>query len=111
MYGSDCCGFQPEFKIECVTEIIKLLRSGDIDRDKTLEIAKHAACFIGCGAELMQGKEPPIGPFGQEEAADKLEALIPQNDVLAQGPSQAVPWLSIIQILLPILLDLLKEEK
>ena len=109
---SDCCKFQPEFKIECITEIIKLLRSGDMDRDKTLEVAKHAACFIGCGAALMQGGDRPIGPFGQAEAADKLEALVPQNDTLAQEPvAQAVPWLAIIQILLPILLDLLKEEK
>lgn len=108
---SDCCKFPPEFKIECITEIIKLLRSGDMDRDKTLEVAKHAACFIGCGAALMQGGDRPIGPFGQAEAADKLEALVPQNDTLAQGPATAVPWLAIIQILLPILLDLLKEEK
>lgn len=107
----DCCDFQPEFKIECITEIIKLLRSGDMDRDKTLEVAKHAACFIGCGAALMQGGERPVGPFGALEAADKLEALVPQNDTLAQGPATAVPWLAIIQILLPILLDLLKEEK
>jgi hypothetical protein len=108
---SDCCDFQPEFKIECITEIIRLLRSGDMDRDKTLEVAKHAACFIGCGAALMQGNNEPAGPFGALEAADKLEALVPQNDTLAKGPAQAVPWLSIIQILLPILLDLLKEEK
>ncbi len=108
---SDCCDFQPEFKLECITEIIRLLRSGNMDRDKTLEVAKHAACFIGCGAALMQGNNGPAGPFGALEAADKLEALVPQNDTLAKGPAQAVPWLSIIQILLPILLDLLKEEK
>ena len=46
---SDCCDFQPEFKIECITEIIKLLRNGDMDRDKTLEVAKHAACWIVTG--------------------------------------------------------------
>ena len=85
-----------------------------MDRDKTLEVAKHAACFIGCGAALMQGGDRPIGPFGQAEAADKLEAItVPfiVTTTLAQGPATAVPWLAIIQILLPILLDLLKEEK
>ena len=107
---SNCCKFEPEFRIECITEIIKLLRT-DMDRDKTFEVAKHAACFIGCGAALMQGGNEPAGPFGALDAADKLEALIPQNDTLAKEPAQAVPWLSIIQILLPILLDLLKEEK
>ena len=108
---SDCCDFQPEFKLECITEIIRLLRSGDMDRDKTLEVAKHAACFIGCGAAMLQGNNEPAGPFGALDAADKPEALVPQNDTLAQGPATAVPWISIIQILLPILLDLLKEEK
>ena len=107
-----CCDFEPEFRIECVTEIIRLLRSGDIDRDKTLEIAKHAACFIGSGATMLQGgNDNPIGPIGAANAADQLESLLPQNDVLAQGPATAVPWLAIIQILLPILLDLLKDQK
>lgn len=108
-----CCKFEPEFKIECVTAIIQLLRSGDMDRDKALEVAKHAACFIGSGATMLQGGDDnPLGPIGAANAADQLEALLPQNDVLAQqGPATAVPWLSIIQILLPILLDLLKDQK
>ena len=109
-----CCDFTPEFKIECVTKIVAILRSGDIDRDKTLEIAEHAACFIGSGAKMLRGDSPdsPLGPIGANDAADQLEALLPQNDVLAQqGPATAVPWLAIIQILLPILLDLLKDQK
>lgn len=107
-----CCKFEPEFKIECLTNIIQLLRSGDMDRDKTLEIAKHVACFIGSGATLLQGGDSnPLGPIGASNAADQLEALIPQNDTLAKGPVTAFPWMAVIQILLPLLLDLLKDEK
>ncbi len=114
---SDCpCDFKPEIRFDCVTEIIKLLRSGNLDRDATMEIAMHVSCVVGCGAKMMHSGEDdkPVGPFGAAEAsaaADKLEALIPQSDALAQGPEQAFPWLSLVQILLPLLLDLLKENK
>ena len=110
-----CCEFTPEFKLECITEIIKLLRSGEMTRAKTLLVFKHAACFIGCGAELLigdsDGPVDPLGPIGASSGADQLEALLPKDSNLAQGPVTAVPWLAIIQILIPILLDLLKEKR
>jgi len=107
-----CCDFEPEVNFDCVKAIIKLLRSGDLNRDTTLEIAQHAACFIGSGAALLQGNEEDKNPVyvfrgSISNAADELEAFLPEDE----GAYTAVPWFSVIQILLPILLDLLKDEK
>lgn len=107
-----CCDFEPEVKFDCVRAIIKLLRSGDLNRDTTLEIVEHAACFLGSGAALLQGsdEEPvPVYVFRGtvNSAADELEALLPEDE----ETYTAVPWLSVVQILLPILLNLLKDEK
>ena len=113
----NCCDFEPEVKFECVTEIIKLLRSGDMSRDTTLEIAQHAACFIGSGAALLQGNdEDSLGPVyvfrgTVNGAADELEALLAPYNPYEGGRMNGVPWLAVIRILLPILLDLLKDEK
>ena len=106
---SDCCDFEPKFQVECLTKIVSLLRSGGRDRNQVLEIIQHSACFMGCGAELLKDQSP-VGPIGINAAADRLESLIPKDDNLAQGPATSLPWLAILQILLPILLDLLKEE-
>lgn len=107
-----CCDFEPEVNFDCVKAIIKLLRSSDLSRDTTLEIVEHAACFLGSGAALLQGndeKPSPVYVFRGTvaSAADELEALLPENE----ETYTAVPWLSIVQILLPILLNLLKDEK
>lgn len=106
------CEFSPEFKLDCLREIISIVRSGDVSREQVLEIAEHAACFIGCGAKLMRGTDGPIGAVepGSEqdedvaELAAQLEQMIP-----AEGAAASLPWLQIVQVLLPLLLQLLKK--
>ena len=64
---------------------------------------------------LQDDKDDLNTPFGDSESdyvvaiklADELDSLLPKED----GPATAGPWISVIQILLPILFDLLKDEK
>jgi len=107
-----CCDFEPEVNFDCIKAIIKLLRSNETNRDIALGVTQHAACFLGSGAALLQGsdKEPvPVYVFrgSIDNAADELESLLPEDE----ESYTSVPWYSIVQVLLPILLDLLKDEK
>lgn len=105
------CAFPAEFKTECLKEIIATIRAGDLSRNKVLELTQHIACFMGSGAELLKGD--PIDPIGSHRnaqelvsKADELEKLVLQS----HGNAQAVPWVQILQILIPILLDLFTDE-
>lgn len=104
------CSFEPAIKWECVREIIQLLRTEET-RERYLEVAKHAACFLGCGAEFLSGTVVPFAgeeldtaELSIEQIRDKLEAICPA------GGAAAIDWNTILNVVMPILLELLKRR-
>lgn len=105
------CEFEAGVKIDCVREIVSILRSGDIDKSKSMQIVEHAACFLGSGAKMLRGEEkmPDVIGSAGSDLADDLEAALSVAEDNAQVAG-AVPWILIARMLIPILIDLFTEE-
>ena len=107
--------FEAKFEGQCLIEIVSILRAGDVGRQEGLEIAQHAAWFVGCGAKLLakDGDDEIVGLAAPKEdlaeLADELDKAIPT--LSGEGAMMAIPWITIVKILLPILIDLFTEEK
>ena len=102
------CQFGDSFPLDCIRDIIKMLRSGDLD-DNKWELVKEISCVLGTAANMMDDDEEAPEVFGavENEVADQLESLLPADDALMSS----VSWLAIIKIVLPILISLLKENE
>lgn len=102
------CQFGDAFPLDCIRDIIKMLRSGDLD-DNKWKLVKEISCVLGTAANMMDDDEEAPEVFGavENEVADKLENLLPADDALMSS----VSWLAIIKIVLPILISLLKENE
>ena len=102
------CQFGDSFPLDCIRDIIKMLRSGELD-DNKWKLVKEISCVLGTAANMMDDDEEAPEVFGavENEVADKLESLLPADDALMSS----VSWLAIIKIVLPILISLLKENE
>ena len=102
------CQFGDSFPLDCIRDIIKMLRAGDLD-DNKWKLVKEISCVLGTAANMMDDDEKAPEVFGavENEVADKLESLLPADDALMSS----VSWLAIIKIVLPILISLLKENE
>lgn len=102
------CQFGDSFPLDCIRDIIKMLRSGELD-DNKWKLVKEISCVLGTAANMMDDDEEAPEVFGavENEVADKLESLLPADDALMSS----VSWLAIIKIVLPILISLLKEDE
>ena len=102
------CQFGDSFPLDCIRDIIKMLRSGDLD-DNKWKLVKEISCVLGTAANMMDDDEEAPEVFGavENEVADKLENLLPADDALMSS----VSWLAIIKIVLPILISLMKENE
>ncbi len=102
------CQFGDSFPLDCIRDIIKMLRAGELD-DNKWKLVKEISCVLGTAANMMDDDEEAPEVFGavENEVADKLESLLPADDALMSS----VSWLAIIKIVLPILISLLKENE
>lgn len=102
------CKFEDTFPLECIREIITMLRSGDLD-DNKWKLVKEIACVLGTAANMMDDDDDAPAVFGavDNEVADKLESLLPADDALMSS----VSWLAIIKIVLPILISLMEKNE
>jgi len=102
------CHFGDSFPLDCIRDIIKMLRSGDLD-DNKWKLVKEISCVLGTAANMMDDDDDSPEVFGavENEVADKLESLLPADDALMSS----VSWLAIIKIVLPILISLMKENE
>jgi len=102
------CQFGDSFPLDCIRDIIKMLRAGDLD-DNKWKLVKEISCVLGTAANMMDDDEEAPEVFGavENEVADKLESLLPADDALMSS----VSWLAIIKIVLPILISLMKENE
>ncbi len=107
------CNFEPKIQWDCVKEIVVMLRQGQIDRNKMLEIVEHAACFMGSGAALLRDEPNPVVGMAAKteytEQADQLAALVPGEE--QEAALRGIPWLEVMKILLPIIIALLEEKE
>ena len=105
----------------CVTDAIKLVRGGDMDRDKALELGQHVAWFSGCAFELFKSQDNPepipepdenvdinvsFGDGGDEAICAKLEECTNQAFAAADG---GIDWGMIFNLVLPLLKKLLEK--
>ena len=102
------CQFGDSFPLDCIRDIIKMLREGDLD-DNKWKLVKEISCVLGTAANMMDDDDDSPEVFGavENEVADKLESLLPADDALMSS----VSWLAIIKIVLPILISLMKENE
>ena len=106
------CNFGDSFPLVELKNIIDILRSGDAASKKWL-LLQEASCAIGTAAKLMDESSPlpdsVLSSSGEHQvfAAEKLQEIVDQQE--GQDLVAGLPWLQIIKILLPILIDNLKE--
>jgi len=105
--------FVPSFPVECVTEIISIVRSGQINARKW-ELAQHAAWFIGCASarlEQLVGPEDDVqpGPYSSlnvaelstQELCDKCQELTAfGNDNPAKF--DIATWMMVIKLVIEL---------
>jgi hypothetical protein len=106
------CQFGDSFPLESIKNVIEIVRSGEIEQKKW-KLVKEICCGIGTAANMMDDDEIPndlmgSGNLSEEEALQKLEDIVAgqENEELMQ----AIPWLVIIKILLPILIQTFGDE-
>lgn len=106
------CQFGDSFPLDCIRDIIKMLRAGDLD-DNKWKLVKEISCVLGTAANMMDDDEEAPEVFGavENEVADKLESLLPADDALMSSVSWLAITLAAIKIVLPILISLLKENE
>ncbi len=122
------CQFDPELKFECLSEIVGIVREGDLTHSDYLKVSQHIACFAGSAIELyLQKNEPDYVPdnvimFSQgdesimndEAFCDFVEQIQErcESNILAYGDTPAgIPWSTILDILLPMLFEWLANRE
>jgi len=104
------CDFQASLEWDCLRSIVSIIRAGDMDRNKSLEVAQHASCFIGCAAEWAKSQDPAPGPdiiitATGDDLASQIESVIPPSGDVAG----AIDWSTVLKVILPLLLQLLDD--
>ena len=124
------CDFPAEIPWQCITEVVRLVRKGDVSKDEALEIVQHAAYFVGSTAELFKSKDPDPEPdpapdidisVGAQEPKLVLEDVSNMSDDDAaqiledmanqayKGPLTDELWKLVVQVAVPILLRLIEK--
>ena len=108
------CTFEPSIQVNCVLELIGLVRSGDLVSQRA-EALKHVGCILGSLGEYLGGDVTPVmrsdaaEPCTLEEAADQLEAalsVMKSDEAGKINPDNLALLLNFMMQLLPLLLPL-----
>lgn len=112
-YRCNMCQFGNSFPLESVKYVVQIIRSGDID-EKKWKLIKEICCAIGTAANMMDDNIPD-DLMGASASTIDEETLAKLDDFVASQENkelmQAIPWLAIIKILLPILIQVFGEEE
>lgn len=107
------CQFGDNFPLESVKYVVQIIRSGEIE-EKKWKLIKEICCAVGTAANMMDDSVPNdlMGSSSQQIDDETLAKL---DDFIASQENkelmQAIPWLAIIKILLPILIQVFGEEE
>ena len=107
------CQFGESFPLESIKNVIEIVRSGEIEAKKW-KLVKEICCGIGTAANMMDDDIPEdlMGSSGlqvDEETLQKLDDFVASQE--NKELMQAIPWLMIIRILLPILIQTFGDEE
>ena len=58
------CQFEPALKLDCVKNLIDIVRSGEVGNGEIAEAIQHASCFAGCAAQLYLSSRPDVAAVG-----------------------------------------------
>lgn len=129
--------FDPVIPWGCLRDVIGLVRGGlgNLTPDQRFEIAEHVLWFAGCSVakirvddtvpdadkagilkRLLTLFSADASIFGATQSAsigdtcDKLEAILPKqgdsDDIAMYG---GVPWLTILTVVLPLVMELIEK--
>ena len=113
------CQFNPGIQWDCLKSVVSIIREGDLNTQKTAEVAEHVACFVGCASAMFRKEDPKPEPtpapdkidvdvtYGQQstmQLADELEKHIPSEDQYG-----AIDWSMLWTTILPLLVKLLES--
>lgn len=102
--------FVPGIEFECARDIVKIVRDGEL-KEKKFEVAQHGAWIVGCGAALLEGREPIVGSDAPQiqvehlnvrECCDLIEDRLP-----AEGTAQ-FNWREALEMV-RLVMQLLRE--
>lgn len=102
------CEFVGEIKVQCVLEIVRIIRSGDVLAARA-ELLQHVGCVIGSLGKYMEGTVDAMAvgaagvPCSLEECADELERLCPSTEeasVMAINPALLALLLKLAELLI-----------
>ena len=116
------CQFEPVLQWESIRDIIQSVRDGGLlDPYARRKIIQDAACVVGCAVELLTNPPDdsdndsdapwPFGELPPESLSDTqlLEALGSVAKQANEGPAQALPVSAVVNILLPILVEVIRR--
>jgi len=102
------CEFQPVIQVDCVLDILRIIRSGDVLSARA-ELLQHVGCVVGSLGKYLEGEAsiaasaPCPTPCTLEECADELERMLPSQEaasVVAINPALLALLLKIAQLLI-----------
>ena len=115
------CNFEPAIKWDCIREIARILREDEPGRQRFTAIAQHGACVVGCAGKLFAGDDEAPDPIAVGSRADDTRAEASDADLAAElegccpvegfTQTEAVPWATILEIVLPIILELWRRRQ
>lgn len=105
----DCCQFEAKIRIDCVMEIVGIVRGGEL-LTKRAEVLQHVGCTLGCLGKYMEGDEAEVFastagydvPCTLEDCCNEIEAQCGSGEAATFGP--------IVQILINQLIKLILEQ-
>ena len=107
------CQFGDSFPLESIKNVIEILRSGEID-EKKWTLVKEICCGIGTAANMMDDSVPDE-LMGSGVASVGSDLIEPLEEIVAGQENdevmQSIPWLFIIKLLLPILIQTFGDEE
>ena len=101
------CEFQPVIRVDCVLEILRIIRSGDVLPARA-ELLQHVGCVLGSLGKYLEGDVSIAAtgcetPCTLEECADELERMLPSQEaasVVAINPALLALLLKIAELLI-----------
>lgn len=113
------CTFQPAIQVNCVLELIGLVRSGGLVASRA-EALEHVGCIVGSLGAFLGGESPPVmtgidpdATSDIEQTSAALEAALTSMQADESGainPDNLALILQFLTQLLPLLLPLFVKK-
>lgn len=106
------CEFEPTIKIDCVKEIIALVKAGEAGSGQIATAVEHASCFCGCAAALylttinadddtppIFSAVPPLSPdCSIDDCCDEIDKCCEALSLKGSDDLSAIDWGSVMSL-------------